>query len=135
MTRKNTPRAPAPTAPSAHHAAAAEAFATIGELAGSIGRELSAGALYQSSGAQELAAPDALRPPVRLGATVLWQVPDEWRRYDTSERLGDEVPAVIARAHDDGAVDLHPLPPLGAPALRAELTWRVAPGAWRYLED
>lgn len=66
-------------------------------------------------------------PPPRLGATVLWRVPEEWRRYDTAERLGAEVPALVARVHPDGVVDLHPL--------RVELTWRVPPGDCRPLED
>jgi hypothetical protein len=71
----------------------------------------------------------------RLGAAVLWRVPDEWRAHDVAERLGPEVPAIVARVHTDGAVDLHPLPPLGAPPLRVELTWRVPPSAWRPFED
>lgn len=78
---------------------------------------------------------------VRLGDIVRWSPPDEMRRLDVHARLGDAVPAVVARVHPDGAVDLHPLPPLGSPTFRAELTWRVrrddsgAPGTWRPRED
>lgn len=83
---------------------------------------------------------DAARAP-RLGDVVLWSPPSELRRVDVREQLGVEVPAVIARLHDDGSADLHPLLPLGAPAFRVELTWRVrrddnrAPGTWRPRED
>ncbi len=94
---------------------------------------LAVGALGERA-AQEL-APEPAHPPLRLGATVLWRVPEEWRRYDTAERLGAEVPAVVARVHPGGAVDLHPLPPLGCHPLRVELTWRVPPGDCRPLED
>lgn len=77
----------------------------------------------------------------RLGDIVRWSPPDEMRRLDVRARLGEAVPAVVARVHTDGAVDLHPLPPLGSPDCRAELTWRVrrddtgAPGTWRPRED
>lgn len=88
-------------------------------------------------------APDATAGAAlpRLGEIVRWSPPDEMRRLDVYARLGDAVPAVVARVHTDGAVDLHPLPPLGSPAFRVELTWRVrrddtgAPGAWRPRED
>lgn len=81
------------------------------------------------------AAPEAAPRPPRLGATVLWQVPEEWRRWDVAECLGAEVPAVVARVRADGSLDLHPLPPAGAPALRAELTQAVAPWRVRRPED
>lgn len=85
-------------------------------------------------------APDPVTERVaspRVGAMVLWSPPDEVRRLDVREILGPEVPAVVARAWPDGTADLHPLPPLGSPALRVEATHRVrrddsaAPGTWR----
>lgn len=122
MSRRN--KHPNDPRPDAAHAAAAEAFLAVGELAGGAAAELAEGP-----------ANDPPPPPLRLGATVLWRVPEEWRRHDVGERLGAEVPAVVARVHPDGAVDLYPLPPLGCNPLRAELTWRVPPGDCRPLED
>lgn len=77
----------------------------------------------------------------RVGDLVLWSPPDEMRRHDVHERVGAEVPAVLTRIHGDGSADLHPLLTIGAPAYRAEITWRVrrddtrAPGSWRPRED
>lgn len=108
--RRNDP--PPPSA----HAAAADAFLAAGAAA---------------SRAADAAIP---RAP-RLGEVVLWRAPEEWRRWDVADRLGAEVPAVVARVRPDGSLDLHPLPPFGAPPLRVELTRGVAPPDVRPLED
>lgn len=72
-----------------------------------------------------------------VGRIVWWTPAAEVRAYDVHERLGPVVAAVIARVHEDGAVDLHLLLPPNAPAPRSELLQRVpfdpagASGSWR----